>query len=413
MNGRGFRLRALVAVVAACGALTAGTGVGAPQAAAADRVRLGAVQMIAPGIEYRTVEVSASHGTAFGHLLVADLRNRHVMVDLLSPGAVAADEPVSAMAATQGAVAGVNADFFDISETQHPGVPPTGAAVGPAIGHGSQLKAAVPDGQRFGPPLPPATSTRDVIGVGYDKVARLDRLSLAGSVATPYGSVTLGGFNQYALPVGGIGAYTAAWGQASRLRTVCGTDDDRAAPCDRDSYEVMVRHGRVVAESAVPGAGPIGRDTVVLVGRDEGARALARLRPGQRVAVRERLAAQDGAALHFAVGGFPILRGGAPLAALDAVTAATRTSAGIGSRGHRLYLLALDGTAENGSGLTVAELAGAMREIGATDAVNLDGGGSSTLVTRDPATGRVTVRNHPSGGTERPVPEGIGLFSVR
>lgn len=410
-RGKPCRLRAVVTVLAAWGALVAGVVPGAAPAAAEGRVQLGVVSVLGLGVTYRTVSYPTAHGTAHGHLITADLTNRHLSVDLLSPGAVAAREPVSAMASAQGAVAGVNGDFFDISEEQHPGVAATGAAVGPAIGHGVQLKAAVPGGQRFGPPLPRGTSTRDVVGVGEDRVARVERLSLSGSVVTPYGTVPLGGYNQYALPVGGVGVYTAAWGSASRLRAVCGTDGSRSAPCSRVAFEVTVRHGRVVAESAAPGAGAIRGDTVVLVGRERGARELRRLRPGQQVSVRERLTGGSGVPLRFAVGGFPVLRGGAPLRGLDDTTAATRTCAGIGAQGHRLYLLALDGHAEYGSGLTVAEVAGLMRRIGADSAVNLDGGGSSTLVTRSPGSGRVTVRNHPSGGVERPVPEGIGLFT--
>ena len=76
-----------------------------------------------------------------------------------------------------------------------------------------------------------------------------------------------------------------------------------------------------------------------------------------------------------------------------------------------MYLLALDGSAEYGAGLTLKELAAVMRQVGSVAAVDLDGGGSTTLVSRSPGSGGVTVRNHPSGGAERPVPEGIGLFS--
>lgn len=52
-----------------------------------------------------------------------------------------------------------------------------------------------------------------------------------------------------------------------------------------------------------------------------------------------------------------------------------------------------------------------MYDFGAASAVNLDGGGSSTLVARRSGEPAVTVRNHPSGGAERPVPNGIGVFS--
>jgi hypothetical protein len=34
------------------------------------------------------------------------------------------------------------------------------------------------------------------------------------------------------------------------------------------------------------------------------------------------------------------------------------------------------------------------------------------MVTRDTDDPAVTVRNHPSGGAERPVPNGVGVFSA-
>ncbi len=53
-----------------------------------------------------------------------------------------------------------------------------------------------------------------------------------------------------------------------------------------------------------------------------------------------------------------------------------------------------------------------MRELGSVDAFSLDGGGSSTLVARAPGAATVSVRNHPSDGAERPVPNGIGIFAT-
>jgi hypothetical protein len=393
------------------GVVLLGTGTG--QATALDKVRLDDSVPVAPGITYRTFAVTGSHGVVSGHLVTADLGNRRVSVDLLTPGTVTSRAPLSQLAAVQGAVAGVNADFFNIEESQHVGVQPTGSAVGPAVAHGEAVKAAVPDGQRFGPGLPAGTSTRDVIGVGYDKRARLDELSLAGTVRTASGSFDLQGFNQYAVPVGGVGAFTQKWGEVSRQRAVCGTDTVRAAACSTDTYEVTVRNGRVLSRSATIGAGAIARDTVVLVGREAGADRLRALRPGQKVRVSERLKAAGGKRLQFAVGGFPVLRDGEPLPGLDTSAAATRTGAGVGDHGRLLYLLVLDGSAESGSGLTVAEVADVLDTVGADAGVNLDGGGSSTLVTRDQVTGIPVVRNHPTGGAERPVPEGIGLFSRR
>lgn len=412
---RRFRhLRATAAVLAASGALVGGT---LTTAAFADTtpdggtVRSAPAAPLAPGVDYRDFTVTASAGTVHGHLVSVDLRDPHAAVDLLHGASVTDRQPVSALADAQGAVAGVNADFFNITETQHPGVAATGSSNGPAIAAGRQLKAAVPDGQRFGPALPTGTSTRDVIGVGSDGRARLDTLTLKGAALTQDGTLPLTGLNQYALPVGGVGAYTSDWGTVSRARAACGTDTQRGAPCTTDTHEVTVRHGRIIARSDAPGSGAVAPGSVVLLGREAGADALRALPDGAHVTVVRHLDGTGRTPLRFAVGGFPVLRDGSPLPGLDTVTAATRTAAGFGDGGHRMYLLALDGTAETSAGLTISELAALLQDFGATDGVNLDGGGSTTLVTRDPGADRVTVRNHPGGGAERPVPNGIGVFT--
>ncbi|MGW5368614.1 phosphodiester glycosidase family protein [Streptomyces sp. NPDC004009] len=400
----------MLTVLTALGVLAGAALAGAAPAAAGPAGGRGV--RIAPGVVYREFDITAAAGRTRAHLLTVDLGDPHVRVDLLHPGAVAARATVSRLADSAGAVAGVNGDFFDISETQHPGVEATGASVGPAVAGGRVLKAAVPTGQRFGPPLPPGATTRDVLGVGADRRARLDRLSLTGSVTTPHGRLPLGGLDQYALPQNSVGAFTSRWGAASRKRAVCGTDTDRAAPCSTETYEVAVRRGRVVGAAGTPGRGPIPAGTTVLVGRERGARELRGLTVGDAVTVtRGLVAARAGVPYAFAVGGYPVLRHGRPLAGLDDRSSAVRTVAGLRGGGRQLLLLALDGADDSRTGMTIAEEAAAMRGLGASDAFNLDGGGSSEMVTRARGARGVTVRNHPSGGAERPVPNGIGVFS--
>ncbi|MFF9909336.1 phosphodiester glycosidase family protein [Streptomyces sp. NPDC013457] len=405
MRSPGTRKRAAAAFLLACCALL---GRATPGTADATWTT------VAPGVTYRAFDVAGLKGPARVHLVSVDLRDPRVAVDLLTPGAVAARAPLSALADARGAVAGVNGDFFHITETQHPGVEATGAPVGPAIAAGHALKAAVPAGQRFGPALPPGTDTREVLGVGVDRRARLGRLTLDGAVSTPEGLLPLGGLDQYALPVGSVGAFTSGWGEASRVRATCGTDTERAAPCSSETYEVTVRHGRVVATGDSPGRGPIAEDSEVLVGREAGARSLRALALGDRVRVRHRMVAEGSRVPYvFAVGGYPVLRAGTPLPGLDPRTAAVRSAAGVADGGRRLLLLALDGAPGFRTGLTVAEVAALLDQVGAEDGFSLDGGGSSTLVTRDPGAASVTVRNHPSGGAERPVPNAVGIFSRR
>ncbi|WP_329548982.1 phosphodiester glycosidase family protein [Streptomyces sp. NBC_01356] len=407
MARRNRRFRSALTVVAAWSALAGTALVGAAPASGAPRVT-----RIAAGVQYKELDIPAANGVARAHVLTIDMRNPHVRVDLLYPGAVASRAPVSQLAGAQGAVAGVNGDFFNITETQHPGVAATGATVGPAIASGHALKAAVPNGQRFGPALPPGTTTEDVIGVGVDRKARLDGLALDGSVRSAEGKWPLGGLNQYALPVGSIGAFTSDWGSVSRVRSTCGTDTDRAAPCSTDTYEVTIEKGRVVSSANTPGSGPIASGTTVLVGREAGAQQLRKLSTGEPVRLRHRLVAETSwIPYRFALGGYPVLDDGLPLPGLDNTTAAVRTAVGIADGGRRLLLLALDGAPAYRSGLTIAEVADTMRKLGSVDAFSLDGGGSTTMVAEQPGADVVSVLNHPSGGAERPVPNGIGVFS--
>lgn len=172
-----------------------------------------------------------------------------------------------------------------------------------------------------------------------------------------------------------------------------------------------MEQGRVVSASATPGSGTIAAGTTVLVGREAGAQYLKTLVKGDRVAVRYGLAAASQRAYRFALGGYPVLTGGKPLPGLDTRTSAVRTAVGIANGGRRVLLFAVDGAPAYRSGLTIAEVAAALRSLGATEGFSLDGGGSSTLVARAPGAAKVSVRNHPSDGTERAVPNGIGVFT--
>jgi hypothetical protein len=368
-------------------------------------------ERVAPGVVFKTFQTTAANGPVLGDVLEVDLRDPHVSVDLLHPPVIAARDVVSHMADAERAVAGVNGDFFNINET-HVGVTPTGSSVGPEISHGHDLKAAVPNGQRFGPALPVGTSTEDVIGIGADRIARVASLHLVGTLRAEGRTLAVRGLNQYALPVGGIGAFTDDWGAISRERAVCGTDAVRTDPCSTDTAEVTVRRGVVTQVTDTVGEGAIPSDTTVLVGRERGADALRALTPGDRVRVRYHLDldADTRAPLRFAIGGFPILLDGEPLTGLDA-TAAPRTAAGISPRGRTLYLVVVDGRSAISAGMNLSELSALLERIGADDGVNLDGGGSSTVALRAPGAAAVTVRNVPSDGIERPVANGVGVFA--
>lgn len=79
-----------------------------------------------------------------------------------------------------------------------------------------------------------------------------------------------------------------------------------------------------------------------------------------------------------------------------------RTAVGIKEDGSVLLVVA-DGRTTASAGMTYMELANYMKDLGAVEALNLDGGGSSAEVVKNPETYALEVKNSPSGGSERPV----------
>ena len=86
-----------------------------------------------------------------------------------------------------------------------------------------------------------------------------------------------------------------------------------------------------------------------------------------------------------------------------------RSLLGFDKSGRWLLLVVVDGRQAGYSvGMTLAEAAGLMKSHGCSEAINLDGGGSSILIARD-AAGKPATLNRPSDGTERPLPVMIGV----
>ncbi|MEU4645825.1 MFS transporter [Micromonospora sp. NPDC023814] len=69
----------------------------------------------APGLLHKAFTVTTSHGSSEGHLLEIDLSNPKVSTELLHAEHVAEGTPLTDMAASKGAFAAVNADFFNMA----------------------------------------------------------------------------------------------------------------------------------------------------------------------------------------------------------------------------------------------------------------------------------------------------------
>ena len=175
--------------------------------------------------------------------------------------------------------------------------------------------------------------------------------------------------------------------------------------------EVKIVNNRVT-EVATAGNMVITPGSVVVSGHGASAAALAQLKVGDRVTISQTLGSSVADAADTVVSGGPLLveHGRVHVRATEEKMAADiakgrapRTAVGIKKDG-TLLMVVVDGRNNNSAGLTLAELATYMLRLGAREAVNFDGGGSSVMAING------LVVNKPSDGKERPVSIGLGLF---
>ena len=95
-----------------------------------------------------------------------------------------------------------------------------------------------------------------------------------------------------------------------------------------------------------------------------------------------------------------------------AASDAPRTSVGITATG-RVVLMCIDGRqAPFSSGASLQDVGYIMKEAGCVVAINLDGGGSTTFVARQPGDEELTIMNRPSDGYPRNVSTNLLIYST-
>ncbi len=83
-----------------------------------------------------------------------------------------------------------------------------------------------------------------------------------------------------------------------------------------------------------------------------------------------------------------------------------RTAAGVTADG-KLLIVTVDGRQPISQGVTLVELAELMKRLGSVNAINLDGGGSTTLSVKG------LIVNSPCEGAERPVADALLVFACQ
>jgi len=350
---------------------------------------------VASGIQYRHVTLATGDGPLEVHQMQVDLGNPTVKlgVGLARDRLMSDDETVSSMVLRSGAIAGVNADYFDIHES---GIP---------------LNLVIQNGQLLRSPW-----RWVALVVGRGGGARIVRYRWTGSVTLPGTGETrpLDGYNTGLVPDGivlmsnarGYGAPQPDPGTRQTVAELTPPDDA----------------GRAFVKQLWPQQPfyvPFPNDDVILVGRGAGADWVGRL--GAGTPVQFNLTTDpDWHDAQMAVGGGPVLvQNGRLVQDPDPPSPRERDSrypviaVGIGRDGRTLTFVEVDGRQPALSiGLTRPQLAQYMLRLGAFQAMAFDSGGSATMVLRLPGAAAPAVVNSPSDGTERQVADAVLVYTT-
>jgi hypothetical protein len=289
------------------------------------------------------------------------------------------------------ALVGINADFFRAEPFGVPEGPQVAAgevvvtegAYGPSVAARFSIRQPVFGVVRGGEPF-----VGEAVGAGSTWAHAAGTRPLA-RVNAPPGPDSLALYNRFA-----GGATPAGTGAVEVVVRVAA-----AAVAAGDTTRAVV----VRIDTLPPGV-PVPADGAVLAGRGGAAGWLRALAPGDSVAWTLPFAGAPGPVVEL-VGGFPLLlRQGRPVldgvpTIREAFAARRHPRSAVAIRPDGIILLVtVDGRQPGYSdGMTLPELTDLLLELGATEALNLDGGGSTALALRG------TLVNRPSDPAERPV----------
>jgi hypothetical protein len=344
---------------------------------------------IAPGVEYAEYSLVTTDGPMLVRVIAAQLHRSdvHVSTILAHDALTSAGETVGSMGKRTGAVAGINGDYFDVGNTNRP------------------TNIVVRDGQLLRMPR-----KRYALAVTRDGTATLDEFSFIGQISIADKTLALDAIDELPAPNGGIALITPEFGNIPPLENTT-----------------------LVAVTLLGGTPPLARYRVTGIADN-----LSRQPPGYYIAIGPNAYGQAGVPnpgdvaeasgdlspvgldqIAAAIGGGPMIlhqgvwfddpdgpNGGEYAKRIPASGAALEPDG-------TLLLIEVDGRQPSLSvGIERHAFSALMRALGATEGMAFDGGGSSTIVARRLGDADATMQNSPSDGRERPVSNGVFVYST-
>lgn len=319
-------------------------------------------RQIIPGVTHMRIKRNTKNGPLLINIIdVAPNIPNYEVIPALANQRIFGKKTIRTIVRQNKGIAGINAGFFK---------PPTGVPLGTMIIDEELISGPIFD--------------RVTLGITKDNEYRIERIHLTGQLVTEDGNVlTLDNVNQPRLSKDHYLLYSYRWGWKT----------EKGPP---GSKQVLLINGKIKSVSADAMAIP--RNGYVIVGPDKD--LFSSFRVGDKVKLIVSTD-PDWSDVKHAVGGGPFLvKNKQVYVDKDAQKfslkniRAPRTAVGVTKDDH-LLLVTVDGRQKEKSvGVTFYELAYIMIELGAVNAMNLDGGSSTQMCIGEDITNSPTV----SGG---------------
>lgn len=340
---------------------------------------------LSSGVVHETILKFTTSGWWNINVLRVDLTDPHTDIKgLFNPNGIPNREKVSSMVERSNAIAGINGDYFNFA--------PMASAMGTLINEGEVISSPI---ER---PYDLPTFFIDVLGQA--KIGFVDRYTTVRNLRSEQ-IVFINTINKVTKDFDTVTLLNKHWGKNSIGNRF---HNDLIEVVVEDNIVKDVRQGQ--PPTAIPENG------YVLAIRGERHQDLHTFLVGDEIKLHVSTT-PDVNSIKFAIGGgSTILKDGElSLTHINSKGNNPRTGIGISKDGEELILVTIDGRGSSFKGVSQELFGAILRDLGAYNALNLDGGGSTTMAVKPVDEDKVKVVNKPSDGGERPVVNGVGVFS--
>lgn len=342
---------------------------------------------LSSGITYERIEKYTSQGWMNINVVRANLNDEFTKVaPVTSANGVSNREALSSMLKSSGAVAGVNGDFFYMGD--------------PTYTYGALIR----DGKIITSPLP--------YSYGYPTISRLTDGTVNISLWNP--KITLYGTDDTVFDVI-VYNKTSSIDYGPTILTSDWNTMSVGYSGTKDIVEVVVIDNYVSEVRINQPATMIPRNGFVVASTEPNTmqRLTSSFVSGNPINLDITLDFSP-ENVEWAVGGLNYLVKDGQLNNISNEATGThpRTAIGFSKDNSEIILVTIDGRNKDYVGVKQTELADIMLSLGAYNAVNMDGGGSTTMGVDFLRNSNIKVVNIPSDGRERKIASGVGIFNT-